>query len=75
MGIPGGELSTVSSARGAITWKSKKQSSIALSTMQGEYVALSEAGHEVVGYKTYSKSSDTPNKVLQLLKEIMTAPL
>ena len=35
-----------SAAGGAITWKSKKQSSIALSTMQAEYVALSEAGRE-----------------------------
>ena len=36
-----------SAAEGAITWKSKKQSTIALSTVQAEYVALSEARHEV----------------------------
>ena len=31
---------------GAITWKSKKQTMIALSSVEAEYVALSEAGHE-----------------------------
>jgi hypothetical protein len=31
---------------GAITWKSKKQTIIALSTTESEYVALSEASHE-----------------------------
>jgi len=32
-----------SAAGGAITWKSKKQTTIALSSTQAEYVALSEA--------------------------------
>ena len=31
---------------GTITWKSKKQNMIALSSMEAEYVALSEARHE-----------------------------
>jgi hypothetical protein len=31
---------------GAITWKSKRQTIIALSTTKSEYVALSESGHE-----------------------------
>ena len=31
---------------GAIMWKSKKQTMIALSSMEAEYVALSEAGYE-----------------------------
>ena len=31
---------------GAIMWKSKKQTVIMLSSMEAEYVALSEAGHE-----------------------------
>lgn len=34
------------SAGGAITWKSKKQTTIALSSTEAEYVALSEAAHE-----------------------------
>ena len=33
-------------AGGAITWKSKKQTTIALSSTEAEYVALSEVGHE-----------------------------
>ena len=35
-------------AGGAITWKSKKQTVIALSSTEAEYVALSEAGHEAI---------------------------
>ena len=31
---------------GAITWRSKKQATIALSSTEAEYVALFEAGHE-----------------------------
>jgi hypothetical protein len=33
-------------AGGAITWKSRKQTVIALSSMEAEYIALSEAGRE-----------------------------
>ena len=33
---------------GAITWKSKKQTVIALSTMESEYIVLSESGKEAV---------------------------
>ena len=32
---------------GAITWKSKKQTMRALSSTKAEYVAISEAGHEI----------------------------
>ena len=32
---------------GAITWKSKKQSTRALSSTVAEYIAISEAGHEI----------------------------
>ena len=31
---------------GAITWRSKKKTTIALSSMEAEYIALSEAGRE-----------------------------
>ena len=34
------------SGGGAITWRSKKQTTVALSSMEAEYVALSEAGRE-----------------------------
>jgi hypothetical protein len=38
-------------AGGAITWKSKKQTRIALSSTEAGYVALSEAGREVCWLK------------------------
>ena len=41
---------------GAITWKSKKQTMITLSTKEAEYVALSEAGCEATWLRNlYSK--------------------
>jgi hypothetical protein len=33
-------------AGGAVTWRSKKQTTIAMSSTKAEYVVLSEAGHE-----------------------------
>jgi hypothetical protein len=33
-------------AGGVITWRSKKQTTVALSSTEAEYIALSEAGHE-----------------------------
>jgi len=33
---------------GAITWMSKKQTTIALSTTEAEYVAILEAVHEAI---------------------------
>ncbi|GKV32746.1 hypothetical protein SLEP1_g41331 [Rubroshorea leprosula] len=38
---------------GAISWKSKLQKSVSLSTTEAEYVALSEAGKEIVWMKTF----------------------
>ena len=38
-------------SRGAITWKSKKQLTIALSSTEAEYVALSEAAREACWLK------------------------
>jgi hypothetical protein len=49
------------SFRGVITWKSKKQTVIALSTMESEYVALSEAGCKAVWLRNlYGKLNKKP---------------
>jgi hypothetical protein len=39
-------------AGGAITWRSKKQTTVALSSTESEYVALSEAGREATWLRT-----------------------
>lgn len=36
---------------GPISWKSRKQTSVALSTMEAEYAALSEVSREIVYIK------------------------
>lgn len=52
-------------AGGAITWRFKKQTTIALSSTEAEYVALSEAGREVCWLRNllfklgYSQNSPT----------------
>ncbi|GKV38830.1 hypothetical protein SLEP1_g46695 [Rubroshorea leprosula] len=40
-------------AGGAISWKSKLQKSVSLSTIEAEYIALFEAGKEIVWMKTF----------------------
>lgn len=43
--------SVLTLAGGAITWKSKKQPTVSLSTMEAEYIALSEVSKEVIYLK------------------------
>jgi hypothetical protein len=45
---------------GAITWKSKKQTTIALSSTEAEYVALSEAAREACWLRIYTRNSVIP---------------
>ena len=40
-------------AMGAISWQSKLQKSVALSTMEAEYMAVIEAGKEVIWMKDF----------------------
>ena len=56
------------SSGGAITWKSKKQTIIALSTMESEYVALSEAGHEAVWLRNLYGKLGFPQKAAVIIK-------
>ena len=53
---------------GAITWRSKKQTTIALSSTEAEYIALSEAGREACWlrnlYKELGYTQESPNLIL-----------
>jgi Reverse transcriptase (RNA-dependent DNA polymerase) len=55
-------------AGGAITWKSKKQTTIALSSTQAEYVALSEAGREACWLQNLFKELGYPQEKPILIK-------
>ena len=51
-----------SQQQGAITWKSKKQSTIALSTIQAKYFALCEAGREACWLQNLFKELGYPQQ-------------
>ena len=55
-------------AGGAITWKSKKQTTIALSSTQAEYVALSEAGREACWLQNLYRELGYPQREPILIK-------
>ena len=57
-----------SAAGGAITWKSKKQTTIALSTTQAEYVALSEAAHKACWLQNLFDELGYPQENPMLIK-------
>jgi hypothetical protein len=56
------------SSGGAITWKSKKQTVIALSMMESEYVALSKAGCEAVWLINLYSKLGFPQKAAVIIK-------
>jgi hypothetical protein len=53
---------------GAIMWKSKKQTMIALSLTSAEYVALSEAGHKATWLRNLYGELGYPQKGLTMIK-------
>ena len=55
-------------AGGAITWKSKKQSVIALSSTEAEYVALSEAGREATWLRNLYGELGFPQQSATVIK-------
>jgi hypothetical protein len=55
-------------AGGAITWKSKKQSVITLSSTKAEYVALSEAGCEATWLRNLYMELGFPQKYPTIIK-------
>ena len=57
-----------SAAGGAITWKSKKQTTIALSSTEAEYVALSEAGREACWLRNLFEELGYPQENPILIK-------
>ena len=54
---------------GAVTWKSKKQSCVALSTAEAEYVALSSAAQESVWLRQLTSDLGSPPKAQMTLFE------
>ena len=55
-------------SEGAITWKSKKQSVIVLSTTESEYIALSEAGREAIWLRNLYGELGFPQKTGTVIK-------
>jgi hypothetical protein len=55
-------------AGGAITWKSKKQTTIALSSTEAEYVALSEAGRKACWLRNLFEELGYPQESPILIK-------
>jgi hypothetical protein len=55
-------------AGGAITWRSKKQTMVALSSTEAEYIALSEAGCEACWLRNLFEELGFPQLALTLLK-------
>ena len=55
-------------AGGAITWKSKKQTVIALSSTEAEYVVLSEAGREATWLRNLYGKLGFPQKSVTVIK-------
>ena len=60
---------------GAIMWKSKKQTMIALSSMEAEYVALSEAGCKATWLKNLYSELRFPQINPTIIKVTTMAPL
>ena len=55
-------------ARGAITWKLKWQTIIMLSSMEAEYVALSEAGCKACWLQSLHEELGLPQKSVTIIK-------
>ena len=53
---------------GAITWRSKKQTTRALSSTEAEYVALSEAGRELCWLRSLYSELGFPQKLPTILR-------
>jgi hypothetical protein len=51
---------------GPISWKSRRQDSVTLSTSEAEYMAVSEGGKEVVDIRTSSRISVSLKKVTDI---------
>ncbi|SMR63766.1 unnamed protein product [Zymoseptoria tritici ST99CH_3D1] len=53
-------------AGAAISWALKKQTSIALSTMEAEYIAASEAAKEAVWLRNFINELNLPDKIVSV---------
>jgi hypothetical protein len=53
---------------GAVTWRSKKQTTIALSSMEAEYISLSEAGREACWLHSLYEELGYTQKIPNIIK-------
>ena len=54
---------------GAVTWRSKKQSCVALSTAEAEYIALSSAAQEAVWLRQLTAELESPPEMATTIFE------
>ena len=62
-------------ARGPVSWRSKKQDTVALSTAEAKYVALSSAAKECVWIQRLNSDLENPPKGPTTIWKITSHPL
>ena len=55
-------------AGGAVTWSSKRQATVALSTVEAEYVAMSRCTQQMIWMHNWLNEVDIEHSILGLIK-------
>jgi hypothetical protein len=58
---------------GSVSWTSHKQSAVALSTMEAEYMALSDASQESIARSQFLEEMNIPSTPITILSDSQTA--